>query len=165
MRLSSLIVENFRALTRLELQDLSSAVVLAGPNGCGKSCALDAIRILKSAYGSYEQDEWNMWLGEFQISVNRDAGELLGLLQDKAKPLKVVADFVLSDSERAFLAGNARTLLEDLFWRQVDPSRARGGAQRSLAATQRAHLQQLDAVLVEWMPKVTAQLVSCPSDT
>ena len=106
-----------------------------------------------------------MWLGEFQISVNRDAGELLGLLQDKAKPLKVVADFVLSDSERDFLAGNARTLLEDLFWRQVDPSRARSGAQRSLAATQRAHLQQLDAVLVEWMPKVTAQLVSCPSDT
>lgn len=158
MRLSSLIVENFRAITRLELQGLSSAVVLAGPNGCGKSCVLDAVRILKSAYGSYEQDEWNLWLGEFQISVNRDAGELLGLLQDRARPLKVVAEFVLSASERDYLTGNAAMLLEDLFWRQVDPSRARGGAQRSLAATQRAHQQQLETLLSDWMPRVDAEL-------
>lgn len=158
MRLSSLTVENFRALTKLELRELSGAVVLAGPNGCGKSCALDAIRILKSAYGSYAQDEWNMWLGEFQISVNRDAGELLGLLQDKTTPLRVVADFVLCDSERVFLKGNAAALLEELFWRQVDPSRIGGGGQRSLAATQRGQQQQLESLLAECLPKVMAQL-------
>lgn len=159
MRLSSLTVENFRALAKLELRELSSAVVLAGPNGCGKSCALDAIRILKSAYGSYEQDEWNMWLGEFQISVNRDAGELLSLLQDKTKPMRVAADFVLSDSERVFLKASAAKLLEELFWRQVDPSRMRGGGgQRSLAATQRAQQQQLESLLADWMPKITGLL-------
>lgn len=158
MRLSSLTVDNFRALTRLELRELSSAVVLAGPNGCGKSCVLDAIRILKSAYGSYEQDEWSMWLGEFQISANRDAGELRSLLQDKAVPLKVVAEFVVNDAERAFLKGDAASLLEELFWRQVDPSRTRGGGQRALAATQRAHQEQLESVLADWMPKLMVQL-------
>lgn len=158
MRLSSLTVENFRALTNIELRDLSSAVVLAGPNGCGKSCVLDAIRLLKSAYGSYEQDEWNMWLGEFQISVNREAGELLGLLQDKTKPLKITADFVLSDSECVYLKGNAATLVEDLFWRQVDPTRIRGGGQRSLAAKQRIQQQQLDEQLADWIPMAMTQL-------
>jgi hypothetical protein len=158
MRLSSLTVENFRALTKVDLRDLSSAVVLAGPNGCGKSCVLDAIRILKSAYGSYVQDEWNMWFGEFQISLNRDAGELLSLLQDRAKPLKVTADFVLSASEREFLKGNLATLLEELFWRQLDPTKNRSAGQRSLAATQRGQQQQLEVQLAEWMPKVMTQL-------
>ena len=160
MRLSSLAVENFRALAKLEVRDLSSAVVLAGPNGCGKSCVLDAIRILKSAYGSYEQDEWNLWLGEFQISVNRDAGELLGLLQNKSRPLKVTASFVLNEAESDYLKANGAALLEELFWRQVDPSRNRavGQQQRSLAATQRAQQQQLETVLSDAMPKIMAEL-------
>ena len=38
MKIVSLIVENFRAIDRVELTDLQDMVVIAGPNGCGKSC-------------------------------------------------------------------------------------------------------------------------------
>ena len=99
-----------------------------------------------------------MWLGEFQINVNRDSGELLGLLQNKTIPLRVVADFVLSESEREFLRSNSSALLEDLFWRQVDPSRNRSSGQRSLAATQRAQQQQLDALLADCIPRLRTEL-------
>jgi predicted ATPase len=58
MKLKTLTARNFRAIAELEITDLPDAVVLAGPNGCGKSVVLDAIRLLKSAYGSYQQDEW-----------------------------------------------------------------------------------------------------------
>lgn len=164
MRLATLRVENFRALSTLELKDLTSAVVLAGPNGCGKSCVLDAIRLLKSAYGSYAQDEWSLWLGEFQISANREAGELRGLLQDKTRPLTVEGQFVLSDSERAYLRANVATLLEDLYWRQVDPQRVPGAAntQRSISARQRTQVAELQALLKQAMP-VLGGLIEQPS--
>lgn len=158
MRLTSITVENFRAITSLELRDVGDAVVLAGPNGCGKSCVLDAVRLLKSAYGSYEQDEWNMWLGEFQISVTRDAGELVGLLQDKTKPLRVVADFVLSSAEKEYLAKHAGELVELFFWRQNDPNRVRGGARGSFSAAHRVQQAQLDNAKAQTVPHVMRAL-------
>ncbi len=69
MRFKRLEIENFRAVTNLELSDLGDVIVIAGPNGCGKSAIFDAIRLLKSAYGSYQPNEWQHWLNEFQINV------------------------------------------------------------------------------------------------
>jgi predicted ATP-dependent endonuclease of OLD family len=103
MKLTTLSIQNFRAITNLLLDDLSDAVVLAGPNGCGKSFVLDAVRLLKSAYGSYEQDEWQTWLGEFQIDLNREPRELLSLFQDPKISLSISGTFVLSKEERTFL--------------------------------------------------------------
>lgn len=77
MRLNQLHVENFRAIADLTPEDLSNSVVLAGPNGCGKSCVLDAIRLLKSPYGSYQQDEWQSWFGEFAINLNTPVGSAI----------------------------------------------------------------------------------------
>ena len=53
MKIVNLLVENFRAINRVELSDLQDMVVIAGPNGCGKSCILDSIRLFKSVYGGY----------------------------------------------------------------------------------------------------------------
>ncbi len=115
-------------------------VVLAGPNGCGKSCVLDAIRLLKSAYGSYQQDEWQTWFGEFQINLAQDSKELALLFQDKRKPLQITATFALAEVERQYLRGNLGRLIEDRKWKELDPGLTMGRRNASsFAETQRAH--------------------------
>ncbi len=113
MKISSLHVENFRALKRFDIGDLSDGVVLAGPNGCGKSCVLDALRLLKSAYGSYRQDEWHQWLNEFQIENFQGHRNLTSLFQDRERPILVAAKFQLREGERAFLKEHGLKLLQD----------------------------------------------------
>jgi predicted ATPase len=106
MKICSLRVRNFRALSNLELQDIGDSVVIAGPNGCGKSCALDAIRLLKSAYGGYGPNEWVNWFGEFQINLNKSAAELLPLFQDRTQPLSVRMEIGFAPEEREYLRAN-----------------------------------------------------------
>ena len=69
-----LMVENFRAINRVELTNLRDMIVgsRAG-NGCGKSCVLDAVRLFKSVYGwiLVSRDEWHQWMNEFQIRCSR----------------------------------------------------------------------------------------------
>ncbi|PYN39966.1 MAG: hypothetical protein DMD95_23165 [Candidatus Rokuibacteriota bacterium] len=58
MHLEHLEVRNFRALDSATLPNLPANVVIAGPNGCGKSTIFDAIRLWKSAYGGYIENEF-----------------------------------------------------------------------------------------------------------
>ena len=67
MKIKSLKIENFRAIKYMELNDLTDTVLIAGPNGCGKSCIFHAIRLLKSIIGGYTDNEWHLWFNEFQI--------------------------------------------------------------------------------------------------
>ena len=53
MRIKRLNVENVRNIDRAEFDNLTDIVLIVGPNGCGKSSLLDAIRVFKSAYGVY----------------------------------------------------------------------------------------------------------------
>ena len=46
--ISSVEISRFRGIREGKLEDLSPLVVLAGPNGCGKSSALDALLIAGS---------------------------------------------------------------------------------------------------------------------
>ncbi len=135
MKLRSLSVSNFRAIAEIELTELPDAVVLAGPNGCGKSCVLDAIRLLKSAYGSYQQDEWQNWFGEFQITLNKEPQELLPLFQDQTRELRIAAEFALSIEERDYLRANMKQILHDKIWREIAPDAARGRNASALALT------------------------------
>ncbi len=70
MRIKNIEVSNFKAIKEIKLRNLEDTVVIAGPNGCGKSCLFDAIRLLKSVYGGYQENEWHQWFGEFQINLN-----------------------------------------------------------------------------------------------
>ena len=89
MRFAQLEISNFKALTNFEIEEVGDAVVLAGPNGSGKSCVLDAIRLLKSAYAGYNPNEWHNWMGEFQINFQQRPQDLVGLLQDPGRPLRI----------------------------------------------------------------------------
>jgi hypothetical protein len=115
MRLRAVNIENFRGIDFFEASDLRDLVVIAGPNGCGKTAVLDAIRLLKSAYGGYSVNEWQMWFGEFQIDFNNPSG-LLRLLRDRAQPLQINAEIELSETDRSYLRDHAADALRAIAW-------------------------------------------------
>lgn len=129
MRINSLTIENFRGISALQLENLPSAVVLAGPNGCGKSSVLDGLRLLKSAYGQYQENEFQLWFNEFQINIQQMSREAHRVLQDPTRPLVIAADFMLSEAEIGFLHSEGASLVEELAWTRVkasNPSRPGG---------------------------------------
>ena len=127
MHIRSLLVENFRAIRRVELTNLGSAVVVAGSNGCGKSSLFDAVRLLKSAYGQYHQHEYQSWFNEFQINFQRIRSEAHRVLNDLTRPMRIRAELELSPSERDYLRSNARQLYLQLNWAQLTGVRSAEG--------------------------------------
>jgi len=105
MHIRSIYIENFRAIRLLELSNLPNAVVIAGPNGCGKSSIFDAIRLLKSAYGQYNPNEYQSFFQEFQINVQRLSQEGSRFFHDPMQSLCIKVDFELTNSERDY-SGN-----------------------------------------------------------
>lgn len=137
MKIDSLTIENFRGIRRVSAQSLGSTIIIAGQNGSGKSCVFDAIRLLKSVYGGYQQNEWQNWLGEFSINPNASAESLLGMFNDPIKSINIECQFSLSDSEKQFISSNAIELLTDATWRMILPEAFQFGSYRlSLFAAQ-----------------------------
>lgn len=99
MRIRSLAIENFRAIERFEISALNDFILIAGPNGCGKSTVLDALRLIKSLY---VVEEWKRWFSEFGINVERP-GKFASLFRNPNQPAFIRARFELSPEERAFL--------------------------------------------------------------
>ncbi|WP_420453895.1 AAA family ATPase [Rubrivirga sp.] len=146
MRIRSVRVENFRAIQHLDLSDLPDSVVVAGPNGCGKSSLFDALRLLKSAYGQYHQNEYQSWFGEFQIDVNRIKQETRKVLHDPSRPLRVWAEFELADAERTYLKENARDLYLGMNWAQFRGMQSAEGSPVVVnPAVRRAHSPVVEA--------------------
>jgi len=118
MRFRSLKIENFKAVRLFEVEDLTNFILIAGPNGCGKSCVLDAIRLLKSVYGGYQANEWMQWFGEFQIDLN-DREQVTRLFRDPARAIKMCATIELDQSEKDYLASNAERVVEPMVWAAI----------------------------------------------
>ena len=120
MRFETLTVENFRAIEHVTIDSRgASMVVIAGPNGCGKSCIFDAIRFVKSTYGGYEDNEWDHWLNEFQIS--RDPADLKNVLHNKHLPARIHVTLTLHDREKLHLHENSKDIMEEIVWHQFYP--------------------------------------------
>ena len=121
MRLESLLIRNLRAVDELQIESIPHGVVIAGPNGCGKSSVLDAIRVLKSSMGGYDPQEYQQWWGEMGINTRR-AGAGKAVLRDKSKQGLIHAHFSLNESERQFLTSDERMeVVEELAWRFIFP--------------------------------------------
>lgn len=159
MKIISLLVENFRAINRIELSDLQDMVVIAGPNGCGKSCILDSIRLFKSVYGGYQPNEWHQWLGEFQINFQRNPRQMVALLRDRSRSSVIQAEIELADEEVSFIKQELISMLEPLVWKTVVPSLHDGSYSiNSLAAQLRVHKPVVDQKVRELLPTIHKQL-------
>ena len=149
MKVRGLYVENFRAITTLSMESLEDTVVIAGPNGCGKSCIFDAVRLSKSVYEGYQQNEWHQWFSEFQININRLDRDVTTLFQDKDRPVVIQLDFELTEHEREFIIANIGDLVTETVWQSVLPER--GGRRRNLmpAAEMRRYQPRVDSETAE----------------
>jgi len=162
MHLGAISVDNFRAVKQAYLEDLPTMVVIAGPNGCGKSCLFDAIRLVKSAYGGYQPNEWQHWFSEFQINLDRRQPELLTLFQDRSKPVTISIGVVLGEDERAYIEENAFELLRPLIWYQVAPEAGYYRRGAPLAAQMRQFGPEVDRKIDQ---EATALLDDIKSDS
>src|ERR1700704_4394163 len=122
MRFQSFLVKNLRAVRQFEIDNLGSFVVVAGQNGCGKSCLFDAIRLLKSFYGGYQQDEHMQWFNELAINV-QDRNELQRMFRDPSVPVEIEAVIELSPSERQFMLEQRADLVLPIAWQNVTGQR------------------------------------------
>jgi len=121
VRFSSLNIANLRAVRNFEIAQMTDLVVIAGQNGCGKSCVFDAIRLLKSVYGG-AQDEHMQWFGEFAINAH-DRDELRRVFRDPTRPVEIRAVIEFTASECEYMSANAEQLLWPLAWQWVTGQR------------------------------------------
>jgi predicted ATPase len=120
MKISHVSIQNFRGIRQATLPNLGGTVVIAGQNGSGKSCVLDAIRLVKSVYGGYQQNEWHHWMGEFQINfTSRENWE--NLQNNTSQPLRIACSFQLHSAEREYLRANATELVRQSVLRAMYP--------------------------------------------
>lgn len=82
MKIHRITIQNFRGIRYAKAAGLGGTVIIAGQNGSGKSCIFDGIRLLKSAYGGYQQNEWHQFMGEFAINL-ASADEINKLFNEK----------------------------------------------------------------------------------
>lgn len=121
MKITDFSVKNYRGIHSATITNAGSAVVIAGPNGSGKSCFLDAIRLFKSAYGSYQQSELDLLSNEFQLNWRGGPRDFRGLLRNKNEPLRVVGAVEVSTREKKFLLNEGAWMLADLLWKDLYP--------------------------------------------
>lgn len=121
MRIDSIEIKNFRGIREIALSNLQSTIVIAGANGSGKSCIFDAIRLLKSAYGGYQQNEWHHWMNEFQINFANNVEAFRTFFQDHTKQLSIRCEFRLNPGEREYLEKNGEELVRTSVWRLIAP--------------------------------------------
>lgn len=137
MRISDLKIQNFRGIENAEISNAGDTLIIAGQNGSGKSCIFDAIRLLKSVYGGYHQNEWQGWFGEFQVNPNSKSEQLRGMFNDPGKPLSITINFKFRDTEKQFISNNAYDLVEEYVWRTELPEAFQwGGYRMAMFATQ-----------------------------
>jgi hypothetical protein len=136
VKIDSLKISNFRGITDVGLEKLGNMVIIAGQNGSGKSCLFDAIRLVKSVYGGYQHNEWQQWMGEFQINLN-NRESLAALMNDPLQELRVTCEFRLAQDEREYITSKADELLRENIWRILLPEAySWGGYRMAMFASQ-----------------------------
>lgn len=162
MKITKLEIRNFRAIENITLEKLGNLVLISGQNGVGKSCILDSIRLLKSSYGDYNQNEWRNWFNEFQFMVGNEY-QIDKLLRDKTKPIFISGTFSLSENEIIYLKNNGEKLIKNLLWKaytdkqNFDPINDHSS---SFATNQRLYAEKISEELKIHMKDFNIQIES-----
>jgi len=162
MKIDSLIIENFRGIQKVEARSLGDTIIIAGQNGSGKSCIFDAIRLLKSTYGGYQQNEWQHFFSEFAIQLHGGSKNLSGLFNDSTKPAVIECIFQLRDNEKSYIQVNAASLLEETIWQVLLPEAFQyGGYKTALFANQfRERQPEVSTRVATELPNLLSELAA-----
>ncbi len=160
MKINSLTIKNFRGIQKVEARDLGDTIIIAGQNGSGKSCVFDAIRLLKSTYGGYQQNEYQHFFGEFQIQLHGNSKNLKGLFNKPGSPLIIECQFQLRDAEKKYITENLAELLEETIWQLELPEAFQyGGYHKAMFSNQfRERQPAVTKRVAEILPSVQADL-------
>lgn len=129
-------------------------------NGSGKSCILDAIRLFKSAYGSYQQSELDLWSNEFQLNLRDGVRDLRGLLRDKNKRMVIEGEIEVSDREKDFMLGEGQWMIRELVWKEKFPQiKTYRGQVRTIASRQTSEIaNEVNRIAQSWSEELTNEL-------
>lgn len=133
MKIAQFEIQNFRGIKHARAIGLGAAVIIAGQNGSGKSCILDALRLVKSAYGGYQQNEWHHWMSEFSINVGLRSEDLVGIFNTPNSPVSISFTFDFHENELQYIKSNIDDLLLDYVWRINIPDAYSYGGYRMAA--------------------------------
>jgi predicted ATPase len=160
MKIENIYISNFRGIAKIEAVNLGDTVIIAGQNGSGKSCIFDAIRLLKSTYGGYQQNEWQHFFGEFQIQLHGGSKNLRGLFNNEKSSCHIECHFKLRDNEKIYIRDHAAQLQEETIWQSVLPEAFQyGGYNKALFSSQfRERQPEVSARVAAELPSLLEQL-------
>ena len=121
LKIARLAVENIRGINLAVLENLGDVVVIAGANGCGKSCLLDCVRLFKSQYGSYDPNEPSLWWQEKSLSEGARAS-VIKVLRQKDRQGSITASIQLEAQEKEFIEADAARLTEGMAVHEMFPN-------------------------------------------
>lgn len=113
-RIESLRVENYRALHRVELKDLTPLTVLLGPNGSGKSTLFDVFAFLSECFESGLRRAWDRRGRAKELKTRGSAQPIIVELRYREPGYPIVTYHLAVDEER----GAPVVVEEWLQWRR-----------------------------------------------
>lgn len=108
MKIRELTIKNFKSIIALHMDNIPDLVVIAGPNGCGKTSIFDAIRIFKAIAGPYNTSELS------QIQTRELRNELRHTVNLKAEFAEITLGIEPSETEKNYLLPRFPNLEETL---------------------------------------------------
>jgi predicted ATPase len=121
-RIEYLRVENYRALKKIELKNITPMTVLLGPNGSGKSTVFDVFAFLSECFESGLRKAWDRRGRAKEIKTRGGEGPVVIEIKYKEPDLPTIT-YHLAVDER----NGAPVVLEEwLKWRRAKPSKRHG---------------------------------------
>jgi predicted ATPase len=98
-RIESIKVENYRALKKIELKDLTPLTVLLGPNGSGKSTIFDVFSFLSECFQSNLRQTWDRRGRAKELKTRGQTGPISFELKYREQPGTPVITYRLAIDE------------------------------------------------------------------